>query len=216
MKLGGENGPFGFNGGFTRIGSKIFDTMLLGLLWLLCALPLVTIGAANTALYYAMVKSVKNDDGYPAEQFFKCFRQNFKQATILWIIYAILIFIAQLNCGILMEKMSGTMGAVLIGFYVAVCVYLILMTLYTFPALSRFSMNTGWFIKLALFMGVRYILTSLVFVIILGCALGLIWRYPIAVFFAPGPVVFLLSEFMESILARHTPQDPSPAEEKQE
>jgi uncharacterized membrane protein YesL len=207
MNTGNDSSLFGFNGGFTRLCGKLFDTLMLGILWILCSLPIITIGASTTALYHAMVKSVKNDDGYPSRVFFRSFHQNFKQATVLWLIYLVLIFIAQLNCGILMEKMDGTIGAVLIGFYVAICLWLILMATYTFPALSRFEMGTGWFLKISAYMTVRYFLTSLMLVVILGCAIGLVWRYPVFAFVVPGPVSFLISEFMERVLARHQPKE---------
>ena len=49
---------FGFEGGFTAACSRIFDLMILGFLWILCSLPIITIGASSAALYYATVKSV--------------------------------------------------------------------------------------------------------------------------------------------------------------
>ena len=59
---------FGFGGSFVGTVEKIFDIMALGFLWILCSLPVITIGASTTALYYAMVKSVKNNDGYVTKE----------------------------------------------------------------------------------------------------------------------------------------------------
>ena len=60
---------FGFEGGFTAACSRIFDLMILGFLWILCSLPIITIGASSAALYYATVKSVKNRNGYAVQEF---------------------------------------------------------------------------------------------------------------------------------------------------
>jgi len=46
---------FGFDGSFINICDKIFDVMALGFLWILCSIPIVTIGASTSALYYGEV-----------------------------------------------------------------------------------------------------------------------------------------------------------------
>ena len=202
---GKGQGAFGYGGGFTTIGSRLFDLWMLGVLWLLCSIPLLTIGASTTALYYAVVHSVKNDDGYASHMFFRSFRRNFRQATILWLVLAACFMLMRLNTGILMAKTEGTAGLVMIGFYTAVMVYLVLMGCYLFPALSRFDMDTFWFLRLSIYMGVRYVFTSLMLLVVLAGAGALLWRFPVLIFFLPGPVVWLMAEFLESVLDKHGP-----------
>lgn len=197
---------FGFGGSFVGTVEKIFDIMALGFLWILCSLPVITIGASSTALYYAMVKSVKNNDGYATKEFFRSFKLNFVPATILWVIFAVMMFIMQLNVGILMKKTSGTTGLFFICFYALVSVYLLVMACYAFPALSRFDMNVGWILKISMYMGVRYIFTSVMLLVILVCIGAIVWKIPMLMFFAPGPIVFLMSEFLERVLKKHEPK----------
>ena len=197
---------FGFGGSFVGTVEKIFDIMALGFLWILCSLPVITIGASTTALYYAMVKSVKNNDGYVTKEFFRSFKLNFIPATILWMILAVMTFIMQLNVGILMKKSSGMVGLFFICFYALVSVYLIIVACYAFPALSRFDMNVGWILKISMYMVVRYIFTSIMLVIILVCIGAIVWKLPLLVFFAPGPIAFLMSEFLERVLKKHEPK----------
>lgn len=187
------------------ICEKVFDILILGILWIVCCLPLITIGASTTALYYAVVKCIKNNDGYAAKLFFHSFRQNFVPATILWIIFAGITFAMHLNIGILMHKSGGYVGLFFICVYAFVSVYLLIMACYAFPALSRFDMNVGWIFKLSMYMGVRYLLTSLALLLVLACALALIWSIPMLIFLAPGPVMFLMSEFLERVLKKHEP-----------
>ena len=205
--LGGKHfsgSPFGFGGGFTNIGSKLFDIWMLGLLWLLCSLPLLTFGTSTAALYYAITHSVKKDDGYASTMFFRSFRQNFAQGTILWLILAACFMLMRLNTGILMAKTEGSFGLVMIGFYTAVMVYLILTGCYLFPALSRFRMNLLWYLQLSIFMVIRYFLTSLILAVIVGLSAALIFRFPILLLVLPGPVMWLMSEFLEPVLDRHS------------
>ena len=202
-----KDGMFGFQGAFVTFCSKLFDTLVLGFLWIVCSIPLITLGASTTALYYAVVKCVKNDNGYAVREFFKCFRKNFRQATILWIVLAAVYMLMRLNTGILMAKTDSLFGLLMIGFYTAVCVYLLVMACYMFPALSRFDMPTGWFIKISIYMGLRYFLTSVAILLVFVCFAGFIIKVPAVFLIAPGPVAFLISEFMERVLKKHMPKD---------
>ena len=70
-----------------RFIRKIGYLWLLNILWVLTSLPVITIGASTTALFYACMK-LQGDEGYPTANYFRSFRENFRQATIIWLIYA--------------------------------------------------------------------------------------------------------------------------------
>ena len=201
----GFGGIFGFGGKYTGILSKLFDVLMLGLMWLIFSIPVVTIGASSAALYYAIVKSVKNDDGYASAMFLKSFKLNLKQGNVLTVIVGVILYLRGLNVGILMEKAEGIFGIIMMGFYITVAVYLVLMAVYIFAALSRFAMGTGWFLRVGGYMVARYFLTSIMIAVILASAGALVWRIPLLILIVPGPAAFLISEFMERVLARHTP-----------
>lgn len=203
MKRKNGKNIWGFEGSFMNFCDKIFDVMILGFLWILCSLPVITIGASSTALYYAIVKCIKNNEGYVSKSFFHSFRQNLAPATFLWVIFAGVSMLMQLNIGILMEKTNGYVGLFFIVLYALVSVYAVIAACYAFPALSRYDMPAGWILKIALYMGVRYFLTSLMLIVILVCVGALIWNVPLLILFAPGPVAFLMSEFLERVLQKH-------------
>lgn len=196
---------FGFDGSFIQVFDIIFDILVLSFLWILCSIPIITIGASSTALYYAMVKCVKNHDGYVSKQFFYSFKNNFVPATILWVIIVGVSFILHLNIGILMEKTSGYFGLFFICFYAAAALYVILTACYMFPAFSRFDMGLGWFIKLSLYMVVKYFGTTVALLLILACTVILVFKIPMLMFFLPGPVAFVMSDFLERVLKKHEP-----------
>lgn len=196
---------FGFDGSFIQVFDIIFDILVLSSLWILCSIPIITIGASSTALYYAMVKCVKNHDGYVSKQFFYSFKNNFVPATILWVIIVGVSFILHLNIGFLMEKTSGYFGLFFICFYAAAALYVILTACYMFPALSRFDMGLGWFIKLSLYMVVKYFGTTVALLLILACTVILVFKIPMLMFFLPGPVAFVMSDFLERVLKKHEP-----------
>lgn len=77
---------FNMDNGLFRALGKLADLMLLNILFLVCSLPIFTIGASFTAMYYVTLKLAENEEGYIARGFLKSFKQNFKQATIIWLI----------------------------------------------------------------------------------------------------------------------------------
>ncbi len=70
--------------------SRLTDLVVLNVFFIICCLPIVTIGAATCALYSAMFK-LKNDEGQPYKQFFIAFKRDFKHSTIFFILYSLLI-----------------------------------------------------------------------------------------------------------------------------
>ena len=65
---------------------KFFNVCYLSIVWLLACIPIITIGAANTALYYTANKVLKHNRGYVWKDFWGAFRANFKQSTIVWLV----------------------------------------------------------------------------------------------------------------------------------
>ena len=77
---------FSYDSKFGQLFLKLAYGCCLNILWLVCCLPIVTIGASTTALYYTSFKIAKDEGSYITTMFFRSFRQNFKQATVIWLI----------------------------------------------------------------------------------------------------------------------------------
>ena len=71
---------------FDRIFGFLGQLIALNLLWILCSLPIITAGASTTALFYCTLKLHKDGDIRVLHDFFKSFKQNFKQSTLIWIL----------------------------------------------------------------------------------------------------------------------------------
>ena len=79
---------FSLDNPFWRSLNTVADMLILNLLYVACCLPVITIGAATSALYSVSMKLAdKNEDVYVARHFFKAFASNFKQATLIWLIF---------------------------------------------------------------------------------------------------------------------------------
>ena len=81
----------------SRALTWIIDIIFSGLLWCLFSLPVVTIGAASTALYYAAVKCIRHERGRLTQVFWKGFRDNFKCSTGIWLIYLAAVAVGTAN-----------------------------------------------------------------------------------------------------------------------
>ena len=123
---------------FGRFLYLVGDVVTLHFLWLVCSLPLFTIGASTTALYYSCMKRVRTDEGTVWRNFFHAFRQNFRQATILWLILLAVGGILALDLRIALAA-QGFLGKLMrIGCSALLIPYL-LLCLYIFPVQAKFE-----------------------------------------------------------------------------
>jgi len=70
--------------------SLVADYLLVGVLWLLCSVPLVTTGAATSAMYRTVYQCMFQKEGYVLGTFFKAFKQSFFQSSLIWTVYLVL------------------------------------------------------------------------------------------------------------------------------
>ena len=80
------NKIFDPNGLFAQIMNVILGLILLNVLWILCSLPIVTLGASTTALYSVLLRFRDGDDTKVVRRFFAAFKANFKRATAVWLV----------------------------------------------------------------------------------------------------------------------------------
>ncbi len=78
-----------FDSSFMQFLSRCADLIILNVLWVLCCLPVITIGASTTALYRCMLNMYSEDLPTGAKTFFRAFKSNFKQSTVLFLIQCV-------------------------------------------------------------------------------------------------------------------------------
>lgn len=117
---------------------RIADFVILNLLWLICSLPVITIGASTTALYTVMLKLVKNEEGYIAKGFLKAFKDNFRQGTILWLLFMLSGSILIVDFSSLKFMPGNVAGIMQVLFLVMGCL-LVGMAVYAFALQARFE-----------------------------------------------------------------------------
>ncbi|MBR0040993.1 MAG: YesL family protein [Oscillospiraceae bacterium] len=174
--------------------TAVIDIVTAGLLWLVCSLGVVTIGASSTALYYAVVKSIRHERGGLTKSFFKAFRRDFRTATLLWLLFlaAGLVFAADVWAFSQWNGMLSAVGKLLLAALLAFFPWV-------FAFVSRFSNTVGGTLKYCGYLALRNIgRTILMTLELLGFGL-VVWLMPPLVFILPGLVCLLLSLHIEPV-----------------
>lgn len=195
-----------------RALSKIFDIGWLSIIYVLFCLPVVTIGAATTSLYYVSAKVLRHGRSYVWTEFWRSFKQNFAASTIMWIF--VLIAYALLYFNITFARTSAaeaSYGGYLVGAYLALGFIIICVFSYAFCVLSRFDMKIGKILRFSLFFAFRHFLHTLIFLVILfaagaGIYVGFVAQVPLLLMFVPGAASFLYTFPMEHLLKKYTPK----------
>lgn len=157
---------FSMDNKFFWFMTTIADLIILNLLFLICSLPIITIGASTTALYTMTLKMSNNNDTYIFKGFLKAFKENFKSSTFLWLIFLIIgaIFFADFFFAnnFVSENLSSILSIVFTGFAIIVFI----MISYAFPLVAKFHNTTGNYLKNSFFMAIGHLnLTLGIFII---------------------------------------------------
>ena len=190
---------------FSRFMNTLFDVICIGILWILFSLPLLTSGAATTAAYYAMAKSVRFKTGYAHREFWRSFRLNLKQSVPLSALQILAGGILAVDIWYVWNNESKWNN----GLFMVLLLVLFILTgisIYSWPLLSRFEKNNSELIKTAVVLLFRYLPVTLLIIAVLTGFGILIYLMPWAVFLLPGTYLFLLTFPMEWIMKKLMPK----------
>ena len=207
---------FSYESKFSQLLLKLCDSCYLNLLWFLCSLPIVTIGASTTALYYVSLKVVRDEENSLTRQFFRAFRENFKQATVLWLIllgiglflggdFYILYHLRLSSSGSL-----AVMWTLILAVVIAAAIVWVIELLYLFPLVASVENPNTAMLKNAFLIGTHYLFaTILVFAVHFAMFFVVVaWFTPLIVF-GEGFCALVSAWLLNSILiaSSGTPED---------
>ncbi len=153
---------FSTDNAFLNFLNRVWDLIVLNILWLVCSIPIFTIGASTTALYYTAMKSIKLEDGYVARRFFKSFKQNFRQATIIWLLALLVGSVLGINLYLAVKFEIKVYRYV---FVILLCL-LAFILMYVFQLQSKFDNPIKITIRNAFFLSIKYFPWTLLLVLI--------------------------------------------------
>lgn len=188
------------------------DVLGLSACWLVCSLPLVTVGAASTALYDGVVHGVRRKETGVYLRFFRTFKESFKPATLVTLIYLIpfeLLLLMTFVSRMYAQAGSAAAGTIYYAGLVLLCLPAAAWVM-AMAALSRFAFG----VKDLAVTGAKLMAAHLPVAFPLGAltvfgAYLTVWLFPLCVpllFFVPGIFALLASLLLERVLKKYEPE----------
>lgn len=199
--------------------TKVADLIILNLVALICSLPIVTIGASWTAMHYVTIRMAKHEDGYIVKGFFKSFKENFKQATIIWLLM-LAVFILIVGDFVIFRYATISIPTFVRIIVMVISVFILCVCMYIFPVLARFDNSIKATIKNAFLMSIlnlpRTILMAVIY--LLPIALIFLTEYAVPLLLMMGSSVpaYLASLSWKKIFEKYEPEQEEISNEYQE
>lgn len=161
---------------FFRFMGKVTDLVWLNILTLICCIPIFTMGAAFSAMYHVLIKIAIREEGVVTRPFFREFKANFKNATVVWVPSLIILIIMFSNAYLIYRGVLDSYPKLRIvaGISIGIIAATVIMFLnYYFAMISRYENSLGQYIKNALLMMLAYFPRSLCMLIIMASPIAL-------------------------------------------
>ncbi|MCD7766834.1 MAG: YesL family protein [Lachnospiraceae bacterium] len=193
---------------------KVADLMILNIVFIICCIPIFTIGASLTALNYVTLKMHDGEEGYIVRSFFRSFRQNFKQATGLWAIMLFSGLILVLDIMIL-RSTEGAFASVLTVIIIIVCIIWFMVFLYLFAVLSRFDNTVKNTLRNSFIMAIADFPRTFLMVLLYAAAVvvtlfnstTLTWALLFWIMFGFASMSYWCTSFLGKIFHKYAPKE---------
>lgn len=193
--------------------TELADIMIVSIYWWICSIPIITIGASTTSLFYVLGKKIRKEPVYITRDFFKSFKDNFRQSIPITIILVI-AWISSLLYGMLgFESLSSGNVTGLMKMMIPLALVFIFetihMSIYVCAVFSRFNMKVYNTFTTAFILVHRHFLTTIIHTVILVVAIMLFMRLPFLILILPGALAGAMSFLIQPIFTRYIEQQNS-------
>jgi Predicted integral membrane protein len=204
---------FSLDGKFYKFGTTVAEIMFVGILWIVFSLPIITIGATTTALYYVCTRKHSGQDIYIFKNFLKSFKENFVKSTIMLLFLCFVGFILWTNLHILGQIEMGWLTRPIRIVLWFMIFQVALVATNAFAILSRFEVTILTALKYGLFMGYRNFLTTLSNWITLLAIFMVSIFFPTVLFLMGGIYVYYSSFSFIKLFRKHSEEFDNQIEE---
>lgn len=167
---------FSMDNRFFRGLGKLVDLVWINLLTLVCALPVVTAGASFASMYYLLLRMAENDSGALTRGFFRAFRKNFKNATVVWLGALAVLAVYAYNLWLVRQGVldgMGIFGKISLGVIVLILAAVIMILNYYFALTARYENSVKHTLKNAALLTVAFLPRSLCMAVLMLFPLAL-------------------------------------------
>lgn len=189
---------------------KLGDLILLNILFIIFSMPIVTIGASITSIYSITMKMVKKEEVYVLKGFLWHFRKNFKQSTIVWLIFLLFGIMLFMDMRISMI-MPNDIGDIFRIIFAIIFPFYILMLMYSFPYIARFNNSIKNILKDSFLISVFNIKYTIVLIAIISGLITfmlltpatLIWGFAFSTLIGFSIIALVNSYFYRKIFKKY-------------
>ena len=198
---------FSYESKFSQLLIKLSYSCWLNVLWFACSLPIFTIGASTAALYSVTLRIADDRESNITKHFFKAFRENFAQATRLWLIMlgaGLFLTADMLVVNRLRAASLGAMGVLwtlVMAFLIGAMVIYTIVLIYVFPLTASVVNTDKEMLKNSFLIGTHYLFaTIMVFAIHALMFLAVVIVFTPLAIFGEGLCAMISSFFLINII----------------
>lgn len=194
---------FNFDNKFFTALSKIVDAIFVSLLWIICCIPIFTIGASTAALYGTVHKSILRGHGYLAPTFFGYFKDIFKTATKMWLVFMVIYGVLFGDCYIVwsMGQNDDSIKAFFF-FFLIMLAFVSVWVIYAFAYITRFEDTAKVTLKNTGLIAIANLPSSLSILICSGILGGVLFLIPILIFIMPVGAMCVYNAVLEKVFRK--------------
>lgn len=190
---------------FWQSMGTVFDLFILNILWVVCSLPIITIGPATTAAYYTLIQRARDEQTELHRDFFRSFKANFKQGTIIGLIVKLVG--AFLAVDIYLCRISGTgIFSFFLFFFGVILLFWAMTALYVFPLLSKFERTTKDLFLWAFTLSIKNIAMTGTMLFVIAVGMYFCYRLPGLLFIMFGLLFQYSAMIFASIFKPYLPE----------
>lgn len=182
------------------------DFFMLTACWILCSVPLITMGSATIALYDAAAHGLRMQEPGMYRRFFRTFKKELLRGSLLTLICAagglLLNFSYQA-----VQQLAGESHPMIVTVYFCLMLLPMGWACWVFALESRFSTSLGTLLVNGGKFMLGYLPRTIVIVVLLVIALNVCIQLPFLVIVMPGALVFLQSGSIEKVFKNYMPED---------
>ena len=153
-------GLFDYDSKLFQLLLRVSDVVALSLLWLLCSLPILTLGASTSALYYTAMKLVRQRGDSAIAMFFHAFKENLRASLPVTLILLAVGYALVVDYSLLAEKMGGGGSPVFHGLCIVVLAFYVAFASLLFPVLAKFRCTLKQLLRNVLLLMVQHPLAT--------------------------------------------------------
>lgn len=195
---------FDINNPIMRWVIRIFDCICLSILWVVTCLPVITVGAATTALFASIHRYIRLEEGSMLKTYFLAFRDNFKRSTLCWLV--MLVILALLVVDVLVFRTMAINGQLLGKLYWLVMLLVGVVAAwmaYLFSYTDRFDGNVKDVLKYSFLLMILHPVKAVTVLLILLAGAALVAIGPVALSIVPALVCWLCDVVIAGVFSQH-------------